>query len=147
MDQGRRISLQLSHQYQRFQKYVSRSSGLLHLEVRPVFDRQHPYQGYQMFFELRLLLLELVCTPQYYGFLRLWIVALQDLFAYSLQELFHFQLVCMFDLLCTCYCQRLYSKLFDQLSHKEQKFERFVCLHLGYLGSWYHGFEVFHTQG
>ena len=71
MDQGRKISLQLSHQYQRFQRYVLRSSGLLHLEVRQVFDRQHPYQGYQMFFELRLLLLELVCTPQYYGFLKL----------------------------------------------------------------------------
>ena len=147
MDQGRRISLQLSLPYQRFQKYVSHSSGLLHLEVRPVFDQQHPYQGYLMFFELSLLLLELVCNPQYYGFLKLWIVDLQDQFEYSLQELFHFQLVCMVDLLCTCYCQQLYSKLFDQLSHKEQKFERLVYLHFRYLGSWYHEFEVFRTQG
>ena len=147
MDQEHRILLQLNHLYPRFQRYVSRSSGLLHLEVRQVFVQQHLYQGYLKFFELYLLSQLPVCNQQHHGFLKLWIVDLQDLFACSLQELFHFQLVCMFVLLCTCCCQRLYSKLFDQLSHKEQKFERFVYLHLGYLGSWYHGFEVFHTQG
>ena len=147
MDQERRISLQLSHQYQRFQKYVSRSSDLLHLEVRQVFDRQHPYQGYQMFFEWYQLLLLLVCNQGFHDFLKLWIVDQQDLFAYSLQDLFHFQLVCMVDLLCTCCYQLLYNELFDQLLHKGPKFERLVCLRLRYLGSWCRGFEVFHTQG
>ena len=64
-----------------------------------------------------------------------------------MQELFHFQLVCMVDLLYTCYYQLPYSELFDQQLHKEPKFERLVCLHLRYLESWYHEFEVFRTQG
>ena len=67
-----------------------------------------------MFFELYLLWQLQVCNRQHHDFLRLCIVALQDLFEYSLQELFLFQLVCMVDLLCTCCCQQLYSKLFDQ---------------------------------